>query len=216
MTVSSMRPSSAARGFTLIEILVVMAIIALLLGVLVMNSKSMFTAGSKTKTQSRIHELRLQIEEYQRVTGSYPPSSLQEVGLKSENDINEGIEACVASMMKKDYQGSGHPDENTFKNTDGDAADTDFSILGSRDLFEVVDHDENPIVYINFKDYAKSFTYYIKNPSTQEYEPHTVTAHKSKRTGGYSNFDSYQIWSAGPDGEFNTDDDIANFDLEKE
>jgi prepilin-type N-terminal cleavage/methylation domain-containing protein len=202
------------RGFTLLEILVVMAIIALLLSVMIVSFRSMFTAGSKVDTQGRIHQLRLLVDQYQRTTGSYPPSFLMAVGLRSENDVNEGIEALVASMMKKEYEGD-RPDENTFLNTDGDFADRDFSAIGSRALFEIVDHDGDPIVYINSEDYARSFIYCIRNARTQEYEPHTIGAHRSNRTGGYSNFESYQIWSAGPDGEFGTDDDVASFDLEK-
>jgi general secretion pathway protein G len=57
------------RGFTLLEILVVMAIIALLLSVMIVSFRSMFTAGSKVDTQGRIHQLRLLVDQYQRTTG---------------------------------------------------------------------------------------------------------------------------------------------------
>ncbi|MFO0984943.1 MAG: type II secretion system protein [Planctomycetota bacterium] len=202
------------NGFTLIEILIVMAIISLLMGAFIFSQRTFFGAGKKTKTTGILHEVETMIEQYQRHKGDYPPSTLDALDLKTDNDVNEGIEACMASLFDTKYQGELKPDERNLENTDHDSADRDFSVMGSRQLFEVVDSEHSPFVYIHNRDYGKAVTYLIMDPKSGDYVQRTVTAYRSKKTGGYANFDSYQLWSAGPDGKFQTDDDVANFEIE--
>jgi prepilin-type N-terminal cleavage/methylation domain-containing protein len=204
-------------GFTLIEILVVISIIGLLVTLVAVNTGGFFRSGKKMKTKSIVEQLALLIEEHQKLTGDYPPSTLQDLQppLSSGNEDNEGIEACLAALFAPDYEGQ-RLKEDFLINSDGDVADRGFSIFPRRDLFECKDASDSPLVYVHYRDYGRSYTTLVMNPKTAQYEPVTIQARTNPLTGAYYNLESYQLWSAGTDGIFGTDDDVANFEVEVE
>jgi general secretion pathway protein G len=70
---------SARRGFTLMEMLIVLTIIALLMGMVIMNVTSMSAGAETTKTRADLLAFKTLLAEYQLENGSLPTT---EQGLK--------------------------------------------------------------------------------------------------------------------------------------
>jgi hypothetical protein len=79
------------------------------------------------------------------------------------------------------------------------------------DLFELADSWGNPIVYIQAADYDREFHYISIGVKSGVEEEFSVRAQKSAKTGRYEEPTSFQLFSAGIDGIFGNEDDIANF-----
>jgi prepilin-type N-terminal cleavage/methylation domain-containing protein len=60
------------KGFTIIELLIVMAVIAILVGIGIPSFRAMQTEAWKTKAQGEVRVLRLAIEAYYKNHGSLP------------------------------------------------------------------------------------------------------------------------------------------------
>jgi prepilin-type N-terminal cleavage/methylation domain-containing protein len=201
----------SAPGFSLIEILVVITIIGLLIGLSAGAYTQWIQRGEEAKTDSVIQNLGVYAEEYVNVCGDYPPSSLKYLGISSTGDsANEGIEALVAALFRKNYTGARPGSASDLVNTDEDSADKNISSFATAVLLEFQDAWYNPVIYISCRDYSESFTYLIESPETDR-EPVEVQALINPVTGTFYNFDSYQLISVGPDGIFDTEDDLANF-----
>jgi len=106
---------------------------------------------------------------------------------------------------------AGHRPDSTSNliNSDEDEANKNKTVFEVPDLLEFQDSWGNPLIYIRHTDYGKSFTYTFMGEDG--WEPMDVQAVKNPRTGIYYKFESCQIISAGSDGIFDTEDDVANF-----
>ncbi|MHC4945560.1 MAG: prepilin-type N-terminal cleavage/methylation domain-containing protein [Planctomycetota bacterium] len=196
-----------AMGFSLIEILVVITIIGLLIAISGGAYHKYITQGERAKTRALITELEEYAGDYNDRRGDFPPSSLKHLGLATTGSTdNEGIEAFVQALFASSYDGHRPDSTSDLINSDGDEADKKISLFGERALFEFQDAWGNPVIYIRHTDYKKSFFYWILEESIG------VHALKNPETGTYYRFESCQIISAGPDGLFDTEDDIANFE----
>ncbi|MCA9319488.1 MAG: prepilin-type N-terminal cleavage/methylation domain-containing protein [Planctomycetes bacterium] len=208
------------QGFTLIELLVVITIIGIL-GALGMT----MMASSKRKAEdlecgAMVQTLGASLEQYKndRRHGAYPATSLEgHPGLpKLGNRSNMGIEALFVALESKDYRGD-HPSESIgdkfFKNTDEDLAPKSLTLYGAADLFEYVDPWDNPFAYFSAADYGNLDVrqYYVAEGGSGIYEPVTVKPWINEKTKSPFNPTTYQIFSAGRDGIFNTEDDIGNW-----
>ncbi len=206
------------RGFTLIELLVVIGILSLLLVVLLPQ----LAAGRET---ARIQECRLRIEaaaaaarnyESQRRFGDYPPDDYRDPAGKlrvSADSVNSGIESFLIFLHREDSREPGLEDhEDWFGNTDGDSAKQVLGRLGRREKVELLDPWGNPIAYFHHRNYGREQTYRMgAREDLPEGEEQTVQAWRTK-DGRWLNARTFQLFSAGPDGVFNTSDDIGNFD----
>lgn len=63
------------RGFTIIELLIVMAVIAILIGIALPRFKGMRDEGNYTKAMSELRSLQAAVESYRIHEGEYPPST---------------------------------------------------------------------------------------------------------------------------------------------
>ncbi len=124
-------PRRAERGYTLLEILVVMVIIGLLSGMLTSAVMVARHRGGKAKTSALIIRLDMAIRDYEGSFGDYPPGS-------GGVDSAEGLRKCLSSPKVL------YPQEfakSELADTDGDG------------ILEIVDHWKQPLSYHHHRSY---------------------------------------------------------------
>jgi prepilin-type N-terminal cleavage/methylation domain-containing protein len=198
-------------GFTLIEILVVLAIIATLAAIVLPQLFRSGEAGEVADTRVRLDQLQNAIKMYESKWGDYPPCRLKYLKYSVSNTNNDGPEALVLALSTERKNGPYIEWQDDYlENCDNDRLDSPpkKSSIKKGDLYEVVDFWGNPLVYIHCRDYGKRMKYV-----DSEGGRHTIMAQKSKKLGTYHNENSYQMWSFGPNrtNDNGKGDDIANF-----
>jgi prepilin-type N-terminal cleavage/methylation domain-containing protein len=203
-------------GFTLVELLVVMAIIATLVGIGVVGLPTLLRQGPKKAAQTFIATLSAQLEAYKSHEGAYPPTTLAEYAGSGglPNQENLGIESVVVCLNSNRYSGSFDFAETPgckLENYDQDQTAAQLTRFGTREMFEAVDPWNMPYVYFNAQDYARADDV---GKVTGDAGPVKCQPWKNPKLKRAYRYDSFQIISAGPDREFNTGDDITNFERE--
>lgn len=195
------------RGFTLLELLVVLAILSLLLGILVPRFTRASLEAQRSAAKTRIEALELMTRNYEVEQGDFPPSRLEALGIDATNLLDEGVEALTVALFLPEFRGP-RPDEEQLGNTDDDGAEGIPTILGSSQLFEILDPWGNPYAYFHHRDYGDSQVYRLQDAYGEDVEQ-AVEAVRNPETGTWYRPESFQILSAGPDGTFGTDDDVT-------
>jgi hypothetical protein len=156
------------------------------------------------------------VDEYEREAGKFPPSTFPADMESKPSKLNMGIEMMVITLWSHDakWQAAEVPEER-LGNTDGDRTKSSLTTFSSADAFELIDEWENPIAYIHRRDYGKEITYLTYDEEMNPGEI-AVKARVSSKTGDPYRKRSFQLISAGPDGVFQTDDDIGNFKIERD
>ncbi|GIW71028.1 MAG: hypothetical protein KatS3mg102_0570 [Planctomycetota bacterium] len=203
-------------GFTLIEILVAVAVLALLIGLAIPALNASRRRGQVHACQATIERLKLAVERYAAAFGDFPPSSLGELGIPRTNGVNEGIESLLRALTTAGRGGPFlEPSAEELANTDGDAIaatadDPTGSVLGSRELLELVDPWGNPFIYFHHRDYrgGRGIEDYAIGGRQQRCRPRP-----EETTGSYPALTSFMIWSAGPNGlnEDGGGDDVTSW-----
>jgi len=201
------------RGFTLIELLAVMAILAILASVSVVGYQKFQRLAENREVEAQIDQYAhgLIEGEYEVAKGDYPPDDLPS-GSRPPNDVNAGPEALLAALAAPGVPW-GAPDSKHLGNTDNDKFPKGITTYATPDAFEIVDRYGNPLAYFHCKSYGRKQRIRAKVRDTAEWEDQDVEAVKDPKTGQYFNPDSFQLISAGRDGVFGTDDDLANFEM---
>ncbi|MBZ0153399.1 MAG: prepilin-type N-terminal cleavage/methylation domain-containing protein [Planctomycetes bacterium] len=204
-------PSAAARGFTLIELMIVIAIIGLLAAVLLPSVLGVSKQAKVKACEASMLELETALNAFSRKNGYFPPDDL--VGRdrikgnwKPDNGQNIGIESMLLFLSQSVANGGtdlGGQAEH-FVNTDGDDHGVELPLLRRRDRIEIADPWGTPFVY-----FAKGG---MEKP--QQVKPAAeadVVAVKAKRRDDGTAYGAgkFQLLSAGPDLTFGTDDDIV-------
>jgi type II secretory pathway pseudopilin PulG len=215
-------PSRAReRAFSFVEILVVMGIIAVLVGLGLGAFKIVQAKAPEVKTKALLQKMRANIDAWRGAYKATLPSDLQKLSLlglpfkpgkpQPPNVTNQEIESVVQCLYLPGFDHN--PDiDGDLANTDDDHLDKALSKTGAVELFEVVDAWGNPLVYFADADYASA----EKNPPT-----YICGAEAASNAGGavnprpwrnesgaFAQAGGYQLYSMGPDGQPNTDDDI--------
>jgi len=204
------------RGFTLVELLAVMAILAILSAAFVVGFRKYQLAGEEEETRTRIRMMEAMAEaEYENLKGDFPPDDYEGLAGRPGNDLNMGSESLIAALTAKDMQAS-TIESKLLVNTDDDSFPKKITKYDTAEAFEFADRWGNPIAYIHSKHYGRKQKMQAKPKATRILEEQTVEAVKDPKTRGYFKPDSCQMISAGPDGRFGTEDDICNFEVKRE
>ena len=223
------RASRARRGFTLIELMIVIGIIVVLAAVLVVSFSGVFGKRDTAVAQTNIELLGANLQAYQTKWHSYPLSTLTALAAQNRistpvsdpNDANMGIETLVMALRSR-KNGGPFLDAKLFgndewrKNYDGDElTDNVFDVDGALGLFEIVDPWGTPYVYLNMND-VRNGTVKEKiqrEDGTSEDLKVNELQDKLKHptTGQYPQ--GYVIWSFGPDkkNDYGRGDDITSW-----
>jgi len=208
------RSRSARAGFTLVEMMAVLLILSILIGILVVGFTGARDAADVRLARQSLANLALAIEEYSSRQGDYPASSTAALLSNAQNPLNEGAEGLVLALHAQG-QGSGTTEfDDLLINSDGDSSATRLSNLPRNDLYEIADHWGNPIAYFHRVDYGKVHVYTLEDPGTGERRESQARALKNPKLGTWYRANKFQLVSAGPDGLFGTEDDVANFEFE--
>ena len=211
-----LRITHARSGFSLIEILAVVVILSILMVFLLpmLTGQGEVVKGQSTSTFLR--ELDAALAEYNDEFGAYPSSEYKQKWEISGNPTNKGAESLVLHLWSKEWGGTAISTDR-FVNLDDDAAKNDIvdpNVIANGKLLELGDAWDNPIAYIQRKQYGEKLAYTTIDNETGEYVESEVSAFKNPKTGTYYKPRKYQLISAGEDGVFGTPDDITNFDRE--
>jgi prepilin-type N-terminal cleavage/methylation domain-containing protein len=100
MTSATGKNGFRRRGFTLVEIMVVMAIIVSLFALVAIAAGSLLSKGAEKATGSLIRQLQQHRDEYRVRTGSYPPDGIDS---PVKNDQGEPIRgsACLHYFLTR-------------------------------------------------------------------------------------------------------------------
>ena len=199
------------RGFTLVELLVVISILGLLTVALLPQINGIMGRGDETATQARIQLLRGMIEKYSDAEGDFPPSlfSRAEKGVKVKPDsTNAGIECLLIHLHQKSYGKNFSLSDKAdwLGNTDEDDNGDLIPELATTKKLEVLDAWLNPIVYFHNNAYGKSQEVVLHG---EDGLGETVTVTAMKGAQSYVSPRKYQLISAGQDQVFGTNDDVC-------
>jgi prepilin-type N-terminal cleavage/methylation domain-containing protein len=213
------------RGFTLIEVLVVVSILGVLAGLI---SILVVQSGGKRlamETQMVVQtQLPTAINRFKaEISNRLPPMTVAELaafpgwaGLSiTGNTTNECVECLYVALRHKDLTTplSELAGANPFGNTDDDIWNKVPEGCDAPEAKEILDAYGNPIVYITKNAYNAPVR--IVKPDGTEVEVHA----QKRPSGVYYNPDTFQLISLGKNGVQDDDaegDDIENFKREEE
>jgi prepilin-type N-terminal cleavage/methylation domain-containing protein len=208
-----------ARGFTLVEILVVLAILATLIGLVAALIPKALAAKQKSRASTLVNGVGLALEAL-RVDndqyGKYPPSRTRDLkvgkvllgkDVGQQNDVNVGIE-CVYLLLNNPevHAQQVTADVELIGNTDGDSYRAARGTATDAFAREFLDPWDQPLVYFHSNEYKepKGLTEIQAGDGRKiEVRPKRLPA---KAGGGFLNPNSFQLFSVGPNGEQDPDD----------
>lgn len=196
------------KGFTLIEVLVVIGIVSLLVVALLPQLVGGEEAGRRVETQVRMQTLQTAVDTFERRHGYYPPDNFEDPEGKvvaTADGVNAGIESLVIFVHQEAGGTTLVDHEDWLTNADDDENAVVIPLLQRRAKVEVVDAWGVPFAYFSAGSGGYEVVQRIRDPFGEQ----EARAWRNPRSSGYLGGVKYQIVSAGPDSEFNTEDDMT-------
>lgn len=227
----------AARGLTLVELMVVILIIAILASVIGFAVSGAFAGGAKAEADGTVRTIKGMIESFRTNYHTVPPSSIGALSIhfgragvpvEDPNPTNRGIEALVYVLRSPVLIGGRLLSDEDFNrlqiNTDDEEGselltDNFLNVPGDPKLYELRDPWGNPFVYVCFADEAGLFgldqviPVMLADKTIVEVNLDELKAKLIHPTTGLSVAREYALWSFGPDGvnEYGRGDDIVSW-----
>jgi len=214
------RSSRTQSGFSFIEILVVMGIIAVLAGLGMFMVNIFLKKGPQFETQNLLNTVRTSVVAWKGKHGAYPSMRLSDLQAAAGgvgplikhagNRENEPIETLYQALYWPSLGSDPELDaEKALRNTDDDRfAQVPLGLSRGPELMEIVDAWGNPLVYFVNTAYAQA----DRDPPTYALGNNRGTVQPKpmrEEGGGFVNPNGFQLFSMGEDGQPNTEDDIA-------
>ncbi|MBT3710414.1 MAG: type II secretion system protein, partial [Gammaproteobacteria bacterium] len=187
-------------GFTLMELMIVLVIIGILSAAFVAFGGNSLEKGKVKAAKANLHAISAMIESYRSVEGEYPSDYLPS-GI-AVNTTNSRAEALYLALFDAEYTGQ-RPSQDWLINTDSDESVRNTTALGTRELFEIGDEWDNPIIYFDSLHYNDRIATIVM-AGEAVIEEQEVNPHRNERTNSFSKPSSFQLVSAGPDGLYGT------------
>lgn len=210
---SAVAAAGAAAGFTLIELLVVIGILGLLVVAFLPDLIGARQGANITDARARLQHLNTGIQAFVRKHGWMPPDNLvhpdpeSKLKLRSDNGLNTGIESLVV-FLSQERGGIDLSENNAWlSNHDGDDNGAPIPLLGRSQRMEVSDPWGTPLAY--FSAVGTGFDKPQRIMAGDEAGGELNVRAWQDAEGGYLGGRKFQLISAGPDLQFNTDDDIT-------
>lgn len=199
-------------GFTLIELLIVICIIGILVALTTVGIVKAMDSARSSSTQTMLDSISGALAQYAQRWGDYPPTTVDEIGLRAPNEVNNGIEALVACLSSQKRGGALFHADDQLANVDGDSAAgaqkvTNW-VFGDDQLREWVDNFGNTLIYMHHKDYAKPRTGMTTYRFQKDLEDYKIKPEENPATKAFYSADRFQLRSVGKDGKPGTGDDI--------
>jgi len=197
-------------GFTLIELLVVICIIGILVALTTVGIVKALDSARANTTQTMLDSISGALSQYATRWGDYPPTSIEDLGVRPPNDVNNGIESLVACLSSDKKGGILFKNEDHLSNVDGDSASRNVThwYFGDNQLHEWIDEYGNVLTYMHHKDYARPKASMKRYRFFKEGEEFSVAPETNPATKTFSNSDKFQLRSVGKDGKPGTGDDL--------
>ena len=214
-------------GFSFIEILIVMGIIGVLVGGVVAAIGIWGRKGPEFETKNRVRTASTLAHQWKQTFAFFPPGDVKQLpktmGLKLDikggtNPTNRGIEALMLAFKVPGFTAGHNWEKNQIGNADEDKLDKAVATDGNPDLLEIFDAWGNPLIYFvndDYDKYGESGRMVMLGPESEHGPGDEISATPWRDADGrYINSETFQIFSMGPDGEPNTEDDIGNWNTD--
>jgi len=207
------------RGFTFIEVLVVMGIIAVLAGLTVVAMQLIVRRGPQFNTEARIQKVKGTVDQWHQRFDQWPPSDLSRIRRiaggadqvpSMPDTFNVPIESLYQALYWPTFSGDPQLNDDEIGNTDRDEFDKPTS--QGKTPYEILDDWGNPLIYFVNTDYARadaSPPTYVKGDG-EEVTPRPWKYEEEGR--GFAEPRGIQIFSMGEDGIPNTEDDVKSWE----
>jgi prepilin-type N-terminal cleavage/methylation domain-containing protein len=204
------RRNGGTSGFTLIELLIVIVIIGILVALTTVGIVKAMESARTSSTQTSLDSISGALAQYAQRWGDYPPTTIDDLGARAPNDLNNGVEALVACLSSDLRGGILFKNEDHLVNVDGDSAGKNVThwYFGDNQLREWVDEFSNVLIYMHHKDFARPKASMKQYKFSADTEAFTVNPEQNPATKTFSNPDRFQLRSVGRDGKPGTADDI--------
>jgi prepilin-type N-terminal cleavage/methylation domain-containing protein len=203
---------SRRAGFTLVELLIVIVIIGILVALSTVGIVKAMDSARSSSTQTMLDSISGALAQYAQRWGDYPPTTVDELGLKAPNDVNNGVESLVACLSSEKRGGVLFHADDQLANVDGDSANGAKKSLnwwfGDDQLREWVDHFQNTIFYMHGKDFAKPRSGMTLVRLSKDGEEVKITPEQNPATKTFYGAGRFQLRSVGRDGKPGTGDDV--------